>query len=129
MPVGPSKWLINSMWDAALTGVPFVINQVYVQFHSGDPGSGGAANVVALDRQPALFERDADGHWQTAGAPMEVFIDDIDDVIATHLSLWDAPESGNWMANMIGNQPIPVVYGDRMILSDKIQWTVTDWIS
>ncbi len=123
------------MWDAVFLGIPFVINQPYVQFHSGDPGSGsgdpgsgGTANVIALERQPALFERDADGHWQTAGAPMEVPID-VADVTVTHISIWDAPTSGNWAINMIANQPIPVVEGDVLILSDKIQWTVTDWIS
>ncbi|MFC6130250.1 hypothetical protein ACFP2H_28035, partial [Mycolicibacterium llatzerense] len=75
MPAGPSKWLVNSLWDAVFLGTPFVISQPYVQFHSGDPGSGGTANVIALDRQPALFERDTDGHWRTTGAPMEVPID------------------------------------------------------
>lgn len=128
MANGPSKWLINSMWDAALSGIPFVVNQVYVQFHSADPGSGGTSNVVALDRQPALFERDADGHWQTAGAPMEVPID-VADVTITHISLWDDPTAGNWMGNDIANQPVPVVEGDVLILSDKIQQLVTDWIA
>lgn len=128
MAAGPSKWLINSMWDAAFLGIPFVISQPYVQFHSGDPGSGGTANVIALDRQPALFERDADGHWQTAGAPMEVSID-VADVTVTHISLWDSPTSGNWAINLIANQPIPVVEGDLLIVSDKIQWTVTDWVA
>ncbi len=128
MALGPSVWLINSMWDAALTGIPFVINQVYVQFHSADPGSGGTANVVALDRQPTLFERDVDGHWRTSGAPWQVAIN-IADVIITHISLFDAFTSGNWMGNMIANQPIPVVEGDLLINSDGIQWTVTDWVS
>lgn len=128
MAQGPSKWLINSMWDAVFLGIPFVINQVYAQFNSGDPGSGGTSNVIALDLQPVLFERDVDGHWQTAGAPPEVPID-VADTIITHLSLFDAPASGNWIANMIANQPIPVVEGDVLILSDKIQWTVTDWVA
>lgn len=128
MATGPSKWLIDSLWDAVFLGTPFVISQPYVQFHSGDPGSGGTANVIALDRQPALFERDADGHWQTAGAPMEVPID-VADVTVTHISLWDAPTSGNWAVNMIANQPIPVVEGDLLIASDRIQWTVTEWIA
>lgn len=128
MANGPSKWLINSMWDAALSGIPFVINQVYAQFHSADPGSGGTANVVALDRQPVVFERDVDGHWQSAGAPPEVPID-VADVTVTHISLWDAPTAGNWMGNDIANQPVPVVEGDLLILSDKIQQTVTDWIA
>lgn len=128
MAPGPSKWLIDSVWDAVFLGVPFVINQVYVQFHSADPGSGGTANVVALDRQPALFERDADGHWQTAGAPMQVPIH-VADVTITHISLWDAFTAGNWAGNMIANQPIPVVEGDLLILSDKIQWTVTEWVA
>lgn len=128
MAVGPSNWLVDSMWDAALCGIPFVVNQVYVQFHSADPGSGGTANVVALDRQPTLFERDVDGHWRTAGAPWQVAIN-IADVIITHISLFDAFTTGNWMGNMIANQPIPVVEGDLLINSDGIQWTVTDWVS
>jgi hypothetical protein len=128
MALGPSAWLINSMWDAALLGIPFVVNQPYVQFHNGDPGSGGTANVIALDRQPALFERDVNGHWQTAGAPMEVPID-IADTTITHISWWDGFTSGNWAGNMIANQPVLVVEGDLLILSDKIQWTVTDWIA
>lgn len=128
MPAGPSNWLINSMWDAVFLGIPFVINQPYIKFNDGDPGSGGTANVVALDLQPALFERDIDGHWQTAGAPMEVPIVGIADTVITHISIFDAP-GGNWIANMIANQPIPVVEGDVLILSDKIQWTVTDWVA
>lgn len=129
MTLGASKWLIDSMWDAAFLGVPFVINQVYGQFHSADPGSGGTANVVALDRQPLLFERDTDGHWRTAGAPIEVPIIGVADVVVTHISLWDDFESGNWAVNMIANQPIPVVEGDLLIASDRIQWTVTEWIA
>ena len=129
MAQGPSNWLINSMWDAALVGIPFVVNQPYVQFHDGDPASGAAAHVIALDMFPALFERDIDGHWRTSGAPPEVPIIGVADVTITHISLHTAPTSGNWMANMIANQPIPVVEGDLMILSDQIQWTVTDWIS
>lgn len=128
MALGPSDWTINSMWDAVFTGIPFVVNQVYVQFHTADPGSGGTSNVVAIDRQAAFFERDADGHWRTAGAPMEVAID-VPDVTITHISLHDALTSGNWIANMVGNQPISVVEGDLLTLSDRIQWTVTDWIA
>lgn len=128
MALGPSDWTINSMWDAVFTGIPFVVNQVYVQFHTADPGSGGTSNVVAIDRQAAFFERDADGHWRTAGAPMEVAID-VPDVTITHISLHDALTSGNWIANLVGNQPISVVEGDLLTLSDRIQWTVTDWIA
>lgn len=128
MALGPSSWVINSMWDAVFTGIPFVVNQVYVQFHTADPGSGGGSNIVALDRQAAFFERDADGHWRTAGAPLEVAID-VADVTITHISLHDALTSGNWIANMVGNQPISVVEGDLLTLSDRIQWTVTDWVA
>ena len=128
MANGPSKWLINSMWDAVFLGIPFVINQVYVQFHSADPGSGGTANVIALGRFPVLFERGTDGHWRTTGAPLEVIVN-VADTSATHLSLWDGPTAGNWAANMIGNQPVLIVDGDKMILSDRIQWTVTDRVA
>lgn len=59
---------------------------------------------------------------------MEVPID-VANATVTHISLWDAPTSGNWAINLIANQPNPVVEGNLLILSDKIQWTVTDWIS
>ncbi|GAS95452.1 Gp34 protein [Mycolicibacterium canariasense] len=129
MAIGPSNWLINSQWDAALTGIPFVVNQPYVQFHSADPGSGGTSNIIAIDRQAAFFERDTDGHWRTAGAPLEVSVDVGTDVTITHISIHDAFSAGNWMINMVGNQPILVVNGDLLTLSDRIQWTVTDWVS
>ena len=128
MALGPSSWVINSMWDAVFVGLPFVVPQTYIQFHSADPGSGGAANIVALGRYPAFFERDTDGHWRTAGAPMEVFVD-IATANITHISVHNAPSGGNWIMNMVGNQPISMVEGDTMILSDLIQWTVVDWIA
>lgn len=128
MALGPSNWVIDSMWDAVFVGIPFVVNQVYVQFHSADPGSGGGSAVIAIDRQAAFFERDTDGHWRTAGAPLEVEID-VADVTITHISLHDALTGGNWIANMVGNQPVSVVATDLLTLSDRIQWTVTDWIS
>ena len=128
MALGPSDWTINSMWDAVFVGIPFVVNQVYVQFHTADPGTGGTSNVVAIDRQAAFFERDTDGHWRTAGAPMEIAID-VPDVTITHISLHNALTSGDWIANMVGNQPISVVEGDLLTLSDRIQWTVTDWVA
>lgn len=128
MALGPSNWVINSMWDAAFGIQPFSVNQPYIQFHSADPGSGGGSNVLAIDRQAAVFERDTNGHWRTAGAPMQILID-IADATVTHISVFDALDDGNWIANMVANQPIPVVEGDLLIVSDLIQWTVTDWIS
>jgi hypothetical protein len=116
------------MWDAAFGIAPFYVPQVYVQWHSGDPGSGGTANVLAIDRQAAVFERDTNGHWRTAGAPMEVSID-IADATVSYISLHNALDDGDWIANMVANQPIPVVEGDLMIVSDLIQWTVTEWIA
>lgn len=128
MAIGASDWVVNAMWDAVFVGIPFVVNQVYVGFHTADPGSGGASNVVAIDRQAAFFERDTDGHWRTAGAPMEVAVD-VADATITHISLHNAATSGDWIANMVGNQPISVVEGDLLTLSDRIQWTVTDWVA
>ena len=126
--LGASDYIVNSLWDSVFLGIPFVVNQVYIGFHSGDPGSGGTSAVLAIPRQSAIFERDADGHWRTAGAPMEVAVD-IPDAAVTHISLHDAFDDGNWLVNMIANQPIPVVEGDLMIASDLIQWSVTDWVA
>lgn len=126
--LGASAWTVNSMWDAALCGIPFVVNQPYVQFHSADPGSGGNSNIVAIDRQAAVFERVSDGVWRTAGAPLEVPID-VPDVTITHISIHNALDDGDWMGNLVGNQPISVVEGDLLTLSDQVQWTVTDWVA
>lgn len=132
MALGPSSWVINAMWDAVFVGIPFVVNQVYIELHTGDPGSGGTANTIAtIDRQAAFFERDADGHWRTTGAPMEVAVEipENDNLTVTHISVHDSLDGGNWIANMIANQPISVVLGDLIIASDRVQWTVTDWIA
>ena len=128
MALGASNWVVNSMWGAAFGIAPFSVNQPYIQFHFADPGSGGGSSILAIDRQAAVFERDTDGHWRTSGAPMEVQIA-IPDATITHISVHDDLDAGNWIANMVANQPIPVVEGDLLIVSDLIQWTVTDWIS
>lgn len=128
MAIGASGWVVNSMWDAAFGIQPFYVNQPYIQFHSGDPGSDGGSNVVAIDRQAVVFERVSDGVWRTAGAPLEVAVD-VADVTVTHISIHDSLDSGNWLANLVANQPISVVEGDLMTLSDLIQWTVVDWVA
>lgn len=128
MALGASNWVVNSMWSAAFGIQPFYVAQPYIQFHSGDPGSGGASNVVALDRQAVVFEQVSDGVFRTAGAPLEVAID-VPDVTITHISIHNALDSGDWIANLVANQPISVVEGDLLTLSDLIQWTVTDWVS
>ncbi len=129
--MGPSAWLINSMWDAAFGIAPFFIPQVYIDFHDGNPGSGGTAAALPIDRQPAIFEREANGLWRTAGAPLEVFIDipANDNRTITHISLHTALDGGNWVINMVANQPIPVVLGDIMIASDLVRWAVADLVS
>ena len=129
MAVGPSAWLINSLWDAVFEGIPFVVNAVYVQLHTGDPGTGGLSNVLAVDRQPAVFTRDTDGHWVTTGAPLQFEIDTTDDVTVTHISLHNALDDGDWLINMIANKPIPLVEGDVLIASDNIAWTVEGWVA
>lgn len=129
MAIGPSAFLVNSWLKATFCGQPFVVPQPYLQPHSGDPGTGGLSNVIAIDRQPTLFtEPSPNGYVITTGAPIEYLVGGIADTTFTHFSVHTALDDGDWLWNLVANQPIPVVEGDLLIVSDKVSFQIDGWV-
>lgn len=130
MAIGPSAHTVNAWLKATFCGQPFVVPQPYLQPHSGDPGSGGLSNVIAVDRQPTLFgEPSPDGYIITTGAPIQYLIGEITDTTVSHFSVHTALDDGDWLWNLIANQPIPVVEGDLLIVSDKVSFQIDGWVA
>ena len=121
MGLGPSAATVNEFLDTM-----FVAPGVWVELHTGDPGTNGASDVADTDgRQLALFTRPSNGLAQTTGA-LPQFVIGADQTI-THASVHTELDGGTWRWNLIARSPIQVVDGDVLILGDGIDFRVDGW--
>ncbi len=125
MGVGPSAATVNEWLE-----LTFVNRPVWVQLHTGDPGTNGASNIAEVDaRQLAICERITNGVIQTTGAPAQWTITGVTDQDITHASIHSEIEGGTWVANLIAKSPVRVVEGDVLKLGDGIDFRVLGWVS
>jgi hypothetical protein len=113
MAAGLNVALANSFLDTNF-------DDLWVQLHTGDPGSAGTANVAATsDREQYATDaasagaksNTAIGRWDSTDAGGETF---------THISLWTASTSGTFRASkalaapvaVSGGQPFEIAVGD-----------------
>ncbi len=101
MALGPSTFLVDGWFNALCNNTSFVVAQVYVKLHIGEPGSDGTANpATETTRQAASFgapsgagprtiSNDASISWATIAGSQD----------ATHFSLWDASTGGNFLGS------------------------------
>lgn len=123
MGVGPSAATVNEWLE-----LTFVNRPVWVQLHTGDPGTNGASNIADADaRQLAVLERSANGKVTSVGAPPEWVIGD--DATIRYASLHTEVEDGAWVGNLIARSPIGVVDGDVLKLGDGIEFVIEGWTS
>lgn len=123
MGLGPSPATVNGWLEATFMGVPYVVTSVWLELHTGDPGTGGAANIAPTDaRQVAAFTRPANWIVQTTGAPAQYVISS--DCVITHGSLHTELEDGVWVWNLIARSPISVVEGDVLILGEGMEFRI-----
>lgn len=99
MTEGNSVDLANAVLSAMLQGVPFVLDEAWLQVHVGPPGADGTDNPADEDRRfdlSAMFGADpADGEITNDAASAVM-----DSVAATedwsHWSLWDDEFGGRF---------------------------------
>ena len=96
--------------DALLDGgsIPATL---YLQLHTGNPGTAGADHVSQTSDRKAFTRtaaavgassNDADLEWSSAAA----------DENLTHASVWDASSAGNpWWIGELAGSPVPVLTG------------------
>ena len=122
MALGPSADTVNGWLESTFLG------GLWLQLHTGDPGSGGASNIAVADgRQLAAFTISSTGVVQMSGAPPQ-FVIGADQTI-THGSLHTDIDAGTWRWNMIARSPIQVVDGDVLIVGGGAEFKIDGWIS
>ena len=123
MGIGPAPATVNEWVD-----LTFVNRPVWLQLHTGDPGTNGALNIADVDgRQLVMFTRTSTGIVQPTGDPA-VFVVDVaaSDTSITHGSLHTAAEGGAWVWNLIAVSPTAVVGGDE-VKAGSMEFRVTGW--
>lgn len=126
MGIGPSAATVNAWLDATFAGIPYVVTNLWLQLHLGDPASGGLANIADTDgRQLVMLTRPSTGLVQTTGAPAQYIIGT--DGLITHGSLHTELSGGVWVWNLIARTPIQVVEGDVLILGDGMEFRIDGW--
>ena len=102
----------NQMLDALCRNVAFQITGLYVQLHTGAPGSAGTSNVASnTTRKQATF-----GTGAASGAIANTVAVEWDDVPATetytHASLWSASTGGTFVGSDDLSAPAEMNAGD-----------------
>lgn len=91
------------------------IAQVYVKLHTGDPGSAGASNAAAVTTRSAVnFSAPSAGSMAESNVPTWSMT--ATETI-THISLWDASTSGNFLQSLALSASKAVASGDTLNLS------------
>lgn len=122
MALGPSADTVNGWLTSTFLG------GLWLELHTGDPGSGGASNIATTDgRQLAAFVIASNGLVQMSGAPPQFVIGA--DCTITHGSLHTELDGGTWRWNMIARSPIQVVDGDVLIIGDGMEFRIDGWVA
>jgi hypothetical protein len=101
-----TPWAANAILNG--TAMPATL---WVQLHTGNPGTNGTANVAADDRRRSFTRTTATGgtcsnaaliEWLSAPATEDL----------THISIHDASTAGNaWWVGEINDAPVSAVAG------------------
>jgi hypothetical protein len=101
------------------TGTTFTAGSLYVQLHTGDPGSAGTANASAVTTRYAVTFSAAG--TATAGSMALTSMGGTYAMTGTetisHISLWDASTAGNFMWSVALTASKSVINGDTLSLT------------
>lgn len=122
MTVGLSAVNLANKWLAVIAGdtngASFTApDNVYVQLHKGDPGSAGTSNASSVTTRPEIeFAAPSSGSMSASTTPSwtEWAGDNGEEV--THVSLWDASSSGNFLLSAELSAPKVINTGDTLNL-------------
>lgn len=121
-----SDLVANSWLDAVARNVSYAEAAMYVQLHTGDPGSSGTSNVAAnTTRQQATFGNAAASRAIANTAAIE-WTSVPNTETYSWVSLWDASTAGNFLGRDDLSSSAAVTAGDtfRIPIGD-LDLTVT----
>lgn len=111
MTVGTAATPLNSLIDSLLAA------GTYVQWHTGDPGAAGTANVSAVTtRQAVTFASASGGSKAATGSPVASGSMTSTETI-THISFWSAATSGTFKCSAALSSGVAVASGDVLNLT------------
>lgn len=120
MAVGTTQYL-NNAWLNTIksTGTSFnVAGSIYVQLHTGNPGTAGATAVSSTTtRQTITFTTATTGVLNSSSSPSWTSWAGTNGEVVSHVSFWDATSAGNclWTAQLSASKTINT--GDTFTLS------------
>jgi len=111
--VNTADKLLNTIGRA---GTTFTAGSLYVKLHTGDPGSAGTANAstVTTRVQPTFSAASAGSMAMTSMA--STWSMTATETIS-HISLWDASTSGNFLWSVALTASKSVINGDTLSMS------------
>ena len=123
MAVGTSQTLNNSWLNVIRGGgtTYTALANVYVQLHTANPGTVGTTSVSSVTTRPAItFAAATTGVLtQNGTAPSWTSWAGTNGEVVTHVSIWDASSSGNflWSAALAASKTVNT--GDTLTLSSS----------
>jgi hypothetical protein len=123
MAVGTSQTLNNSWLNVIRGGgtTYTALANVYVQLHTANPGTVGTTSVSSVTTRPAItFAAATTGVLtQNGTAPSWTSWAGSNGEVVTHVSIWDASSSGNflWSAQLSASKTVNT--GDTLTLSSS----------
>lgn len=123
MTVGLSATNTANAWLNVLRGTSAAtftgVTTLFVQLHTGDPGSAGTANVSSVTTRPALNFGAASAGSQSAVATLPSWATwaGTNGEVVTHISVWGASSAGTFYYSAALTASKTVNTGDTLNLS------------
>lgn len=87
----------------------------FVKLHTGDPGASGTANASAVTTRNALTLNAPSGGTATLSSLASYSMTTSETI--THVSIWDASSSGNFLESWALTASVPVINGSTLTFS------------
>jgi len=117
-----SDYLNQKLLDKAFHGQDFEIAGHWCSVHTADPGKTGTNEALGVPYErkqvPQFTERDTDGTAQRVRNIAALFFQ-VPAGTYTHVGLWDAPTSGNFLGGGLLSGPATVNDGDFVIVREN----------
>jgi hypothetical protein len=115
VPTGQSQSHADAVLNV-MRGADYPAFTPWLQVHVGDPGPAGTANPATVtDRRSPAFAAPSGGHMSAPAVSWEVWPGEPEDI--THVTLWDAEQSGTFKLSAALPAPETVEGGDTLNLS------------
>lgn len=91
-----STYLVDKLLDCLANASGFNVGSVYIQLHTGDPGSAGTANVATNNTRKSVAFAAASAEQKASNADLTWASVPATETYA-YVSLWDAATGGNFL--------------------------------